>query len=157
MLFYLAIIIIHDVFKTDPMDPNRSDTSSYADLTPLYGNNIEAQKQVRTMVDGKLKPDCFSDSRILGFPPGVSAFLICFNRFHNYAATQLALINEKGRFTKPATLPESPTVGDQARYDKEIARYDEQLFQTARLITGGLYANVIRKFCKFSHPIRGSE
>ncbi|KAA8898494.1 putative fatty acid oxygenase PpoA [Sphaerosporella brunnea] len=143
MLFYLATIIIHDVFKTDPMDKSRSNTSSYLDLAPLYGNNITEQRQVRTMADGKLKPDCFSEARILGFPPGVSVFLICFNRFHNYAASQLAVINEKGRFTKPSPLGQNPTPEDEFKYHEALVKYDEELFQTARLVTCGLYVQII--------------
>lgn len=71
-------------------DFNQSDTSSYLDLAPLYGSVEEEQKLVRTFKDGKLKPDCFSEKRLLGFPPGVCVMLVMFNRFHNYVVTQLA-------------------------------------------------------------------
>lgn len=91
MLFYQAIIIIHDCFRTDHVDMNISNTSSYLDLAPLYGSDWEEQKLMRTFQDGKLKPDCFSEKRILGFPPGVGALLIMYNRFHNYVVTNLAL------------------------------------------------------------------
>ena len=58
-----------------------------------------------------------------------------FNRFHNYIVQQLASINESGRFTKPK---------DDA--DKVAStRYDNDLFQTGRLITCGLYINIILK------------
>lgn len=43
-------------------------------------------------------------------------------------------INEAGRFTKP-------TGKDKAAW----AKYDEDLFQTGRLITGGLYVNIVLK------------
>jgi hypothetical protein len=46
---------------------------------------------MRMLEDGLLKPDCFSSKRMHGFPPGVGAFLIMFNRFHNYVVTKLAL------------------------------------------------------------------
>ncbi|KAJ5662754.1 Psi-producing oxygenase A [Penicillium macrosclerotiorum] len=134
VLFYLASIIIHDLFQTDPRDSTISLTSSYLDLGPLYGNNQDEQNAVRTFKDGKLKPDCFSAKRILGFPPGVGVLLIMFNRFHNYVVTQLAAINEGGRFTKP---DESNT--------KAYATWDNDLFQTSRLITCGLYVNIILK------------
>jgi len=49
-----------------------------------------AKRIVREIKDGKLKLDTFSEKRVLGFPPGVSVFLIMFNRFHNYVVTQLA-------------------------------------------------------------------
>ena len=128
MLFYLASIIIHDLFSTDPFHPTRSKTSSYLDLSPLYGNNQSDQDEMRTFHDGKIKPDCFSNKRILGFPPGVGAMLIMFNRFHNYVADQLASINEGCRFSKD-----------------DAGKYDNDLFQTARLITCGLYVNCILK------------
>lgn len=57
-----------------------------------------------------------------------------FNRFHNYVAEQLAQINEGGRFTKP----------DESNI-KAYATWDNDLFQTARLVTCGLYVNIILK------------
>lgn len=60
--------------------------------------------------------------------------LIMFNRFHNYVVTQLAEINEGGRFTKP----------DESNA-KAYATWDNDLFQTARLVTCGLYVNIIMK------------
>lgn len=90
MLFYLGTIIIHDIFQTSSKDYNINLTSSYLDLSPLYGRNDDEVKAMRTFQNGLLKPDCFSSQRILGFPPGCSVFLIMFNRFHNYVATQLA-------------------------------------------------------------------
>ncbi|KAB8072880.1 heme peroxidase [Aspergillus leporis] len=134
VLFYIASIIIHDLFQTDRHDDTVSRTSSYLDLSPLYGNNQDEQNLVRTFKDGKLKADCFTTRRVLGFPPGVGVILIMFNRFHNHVVEQLALINEGGRFTKP----------DEAN-TKDYARYDNDLFQTGRLVTCGLYVNIILK------------
>lgn len=135
MLFYLASIIIHDLFFTDRWDQTKTKTSSYLDLAPLYGCNQTEQNDMRTHKDGKIKRDCFSNKRILGFPPGVGAMLIMFNRFHNYVVDQLASINEAGRFTKPEDD------ADKIAY----AKYDNDLFQTGRLITCGLYVNCILK------------
>jgi len=102
---------------------NISSTSAYLDLAPLYGNNDQEQQAVRTMKDGMLKPDTFSEFRVLAFPPGVSVFLVLFNRFHNYVAGELKSINEGGRF--------SPNT----RLSKEDAekKVDHDLFNTARL------------------------
>lgn len=58
-----------------------SQTSSYLDLSPLYGDTQEDQDRIRTFKDGKLKPDCFSEQRLLGFPPGCGVLLIMFNRY----------------------------------------------------------------------------
>ncbi len=140
VLFYLASIIIHDIFKTSHKDHGSTSTSSYLDLAPLYGSSQEDQNLMRTFKDGKIKPDTFSEKRLHGFPPGVGVLAILFNRFHNYTVEQLALINENGRFTKPT---------DSSKED-EWAKYDDNLFQTGRLITCGLYVNIILK-------VRGSS
>jgi hypothetical protein len=136
ILWYWATIIIHDLFWTDHKDVSRSKTSSYLDLSPLYGSNQEMQDSIRTFKDGKLKPDCFADKRLLGMPPGVGVLLIMFNRFHNHVAENLAAINEAGRFTKPQGEP-----GDE-KFAAAWKKYDNDLFQTARLVTSGLYINI---------------
>ncbi|KAL6853115.1 hypothetical protein ACO1O0_007668 [Amphichorda felina] len=136
ILWYWATIIIHDLFWTNSHDQNKNDTSSYLDLAPLYGNTQEAQDSIRTFKDGQLKPDCFADKRLVGNPPGVCILLIMFNRFHNYVATNLAEINEGGRFVKPT--PDMSEEQTAATWKK----YDEELFQTARLVTSGLYINI---------------
>lgn len=148
MLFYLASIIIHDVFRTNDIDWNRVDNSSYLDLSPLYGNSQAEQDSVRTGEDGLLKPDAFAEVRLLAFPPGVSCLLIMFNRFHNYVAQELAQINEGGRFDlmRPDLYARSPSLMKQFGDNPEegvVKKRDHDLFQTARLITCGLYVNII--------------
>ncbi|KAJ4119796.1 hypothetical protein NW765_015214 [Fusarium oxysporum] len=54
------------------------------------------------MKGGMLKPDTFSEHRLPGFPPGIYALLITFNRFHNYVAGELERINGSGRFVSHA-------------------------------------------------------
>ena len=136
VFFYWASMIIHDLFQTDHRDFNNSQTSSYLDLSTLYGDTQEDQNLIRTFKDGKLKADCFSEERLLGFPPGCGVMLIMLNRFHNYVVDQLALINENGRFTKP----NEGLTHEMA--EKSWAKYDNDLFQTGRLITCGLYINI---------------
>jgi linoleate 8R-lipoxygenase/9,12-octadecadienoate 8-hydroperoxide 8R-isomerase len=158
VLFYLASIIIHDLFRTRHGNPQISDTSSYLDLAPLYGSNIDEQMKMRTGYDGKLRPDCFSETRLLSFPPGVGTLLIMFNRFHQNVAEQLATINEKDQFTRPKGEPPKidykakdwwvlpPLTQDSTTEQKKAVAwrtYDESLFQTARLVTSGLYINII--------------
>lgn len=58
------------------------------------------------------------------------------NRFHNHVVEQLAEVNENGRFTKPGSNPRVPDT------EANWAKYDEDLFQTGRLITCGLYINI---------------
>lgn len=57
-------------------------------------------------------------------------------RFHNYVVEQLAIVNENGRFTKPSDRLTPETA------EKSWAKYDNDLFQTGRLITCGLYINI---------------
>jgi hypothetical protein len=137
-LLYQATIVIHDIFRTNEDDRNISDTSSYLDLAPLYGSNQEAQNSIRTMKDGLLKPDTFADHRLLNQPPGVSIFLIMYNRFHNYVAKQLLDVNENGRFALPPNFSDL----DSETQKKVLKKRDDDLFQTARLITCGLYAQI---------------
>lgn len=136
ILWLWATIIIHDIFWTDHQDMTRSKSSSYLDLAPLYGSSQEMQDSVRTFKDGMLKPDTFADKRLLGMPPACCVILIMFNRFHNHVASNLAAINEGSRFSKPIDGP------DEERNEAAWKRYDNDLFQVARLITCGLYINI---------------
>ncbi|KAH8800451.1 heme peroxidase family protein [Xylogone sp. PMI_703] len=112
--------------------------SSYLDLSPLYGKNMEEQAKVRTFKDGRLKSDVFSEDRLLAQPPGACALMIAFNRFHNYIVGELATINEDGRFSLAKGMtPDHPD------YDKARLKRDNDLFQTGRLVTCGLYVNMI--------------
>lgn len=154
ILWYWATIIIHDLFWTDFRDQTKSKTSSYLDLSPLYGSNQEMQNTIRTFRDGMLKPDAYADKRLNGMPAGVSVLLVMFNRFHNNVAKNLAMINEGGRFTpppgpRPGISDPQPLNNDkkedEAHRKSEAAwkKYDEDLFQTARLVTSGLYINIM--------------
>ncbi|ORY11777.1 heme peroxidase [Clohesyomyces aquaticus] len=134
-LLYQATIVIHDIFRSNEGDRNISDTSSYLDLAPL------------TMTDGLLKPDTFAEYRLLNQPPGVSIFLIMYNRFYNYVAKQLLEINENGRFDLPADFQELDNEARQLALEKR----DEDLFQVSRLITCGLA--ISRKDAEWSTDI----
>ncbi|KAH6688549.1 heme peroxidase, partial [Plectosphaerella plurivora] len=136
VFFYLASIIIHDLFKTSHTDPSVSLTSSYLDLSPLYGCNQAEQDKVRTFEHGKLKPDCFSEARILGFPPGVGCLLVVCPSSHQ-VVENLLLINEGNRFSPPADTLEPPALVEAWK------KLDNKLFQTGRLIVCGLFVNII--------------
>ncbi|KAM0282957.1 hypothetical protein ACHAQH_002768 [Verticillium albo-atrum] len=128
VFFYLATIVIHDIFRTSREDPNVSLTSSYLDLAPLYGANQKEQDTIRVFKNGKLKPDSFCEKRTYGFPPGVNCLLVFFNRYHNWVVERLEMINERGRFSRPA---------DDLRPDEKdhaFKKLDNDLFQTGRLI-----------------------
>lgn len=208
----ISRIIIHDIFRTNDADKNLSDTSSYLDLSPLYGYTEDMVREIRDekFGCGLLKPDTFAEDRLLRQPPGVCIMLVMYNRYHNYAATQLKRINENGRFSIPkkfqqtkllaiaadeGCIPKDQRTKDfekavekyglawdqwelQARkrlnandtdydtaeksfdallkrvgntdaiakfsqaYDAAHKKHDDDLFQTARLITCGMYINV---------------
>ena len=111
-----------DLFNTNRKDSNKSDTSSYLDLAPLYGSSQKEQDAVRLKEDGLLKPDTFHEARLLGQPPGVNVLLVLYSRFHNHVATMLAEINEDDRFSI------APDADEQA-----VLKRDNDIFQTARL------------------------
>lgn len=133
-LFHFATIIIHDIFNTRG---SNLACSSYLDLGPLYGHDETQQGFVRTFKDGMLKKDTFAEGRLIGQPPGACAMLITFNRFHNYIVGELATINEHGRFSMPDGKPDTES------YKAALAKRDNDLFQTGRLVTCGLYVNII--------------
>lgn len=84
LFFAFADLVIHSIFNTDPRDPKINRTSSYLDLSVLYGNSEEELAGVRAADgSGKLKPDCFADIRLLMMPPASCALLILLNRNHN--------------------------------------------------------------------------
>ena len=80
IFFDWASFIIHDLLQTDHHDYSISQTSSYLDLSILYGDNQDDQDQMRTFKDGMIKADCFSESRLLAFPPACGTMLIMLNR-----------------------------------------------------------------------------
>lgn len=73
LFFAFAGIVTHDLFCSDGKCQDVAGTSSYLDLSPFYGSDIDAQRSVRTMVDGKLKIDTFAEIRFINQPPHVSA------------------------------------------------------------------------------------
>ncbi|EJU03113.1 linoelate diol synthase [Dacryopinax primogenitus] len=136
MLFAFATIIIHSLFRTCPEPEKRhiNDTSSYLDLSPLYGADQAAQDTVRNKDGrGKLYEDVFAENRLHILPPAVSALLIIFCRNHNFTCDKLLQINERGTWKDPAQLKD-----DAARRAQ-----DDEIFNTARLINCGFLMNII--------------
>lgn len=84
LFFAFANLIIHSLFNTSHADSSINDTSSYLDLSPLYGMDQDGQDQVRRRDGtGRLWNDTFADSRLLAMPPSVCALLVVFSRNHN--------------------------------------------------------------------------
>ncbi|CEL62199.1 hypothetical protein RSOLAG1IB_10281 [Rhizoctonia solani AG-1 IB] len=133
LTFAFAAIVTHSLFRTDPRDWNKNNTSSYFDLSPLYGSNQEEQNAVRIKDGrGRLYPDTFSEGRLVFLPPASAALLVIWSRNHNYIADTILAINEQGRWKNPP----SEDLGERAAQDEEI-------FQTARLINCGSFMSVI--------------
>ncbi|KAF4339201.1 linoleate diol synthase [Fusarium beomiforme] len=129
MLIYHATIIIHDIFRTNDNDKNISDSSSYLDLSPLYGYTDEMQRKIRDdkYKLGLLKPDTFAEDRLLRQPPGVCIMLVMYNRYHNYAARQLLRINENGRFRVPVMYEKTKLVSLILEHLPERDEYNRKL------------------------------
>ena len=98
LFFSFATIVIHECFQTSYKDKFVNETSSYVDLSTLYGNNGDAQKRVRTYKNGLIYPDSIASERIMMMPPGVIALLIMFSRNHNTIAQSLLSVNEQGEY-----------------------------------------------------------
>jgi linoleate 8R-lipoxygenase/9,12-octadecadienoate 8-hydroperoxide 8R-isomerase/linoleate 8R-lipoxygenase/9,12-octadecadienoate 8-hydroperoxide 8S-isomerase len=124
--FYFATLITHDLFNTDGTNKSINLSTSYLDLSPLYGTTKSIQDSVRTGKNGLLKPDRYADTRFWIQPIGVTALLVLFGRNHNYLAENLLKIDENARFS---------SLNEKQR--------DEALFQTARLINERTYVNII--------------
>jgi len=97
VLLCLGTIIIHDLLEPAPGLQHISNLVLLGSA-PLYGNSQGEQDLTRTFEDGKLKPDCFSEKRLLSFPPGTGV-LIFFSIYH-YLVDQLATIDQDQRFSK---------------------------------------------------------
>ncbi|KAF2274484.1 linoleate diol synthase [Westerdykella ornata] len=132
LFFSFATVVIHECFQTNRSNPWINDTSSYVDLSTLYGNTEKEQKRVRTYKNGLIYPDSIASERIMMMPPGVVAVLILFSRNHNYIAESLFSVNEQGKYHAWESL------------DEEKRKWqDEDIFQIARNINVGFFASVV--------------
>ena len=91
-------MVIHECFQTSRADPWVNETSSYVDLSTLYGNTEKEQRRVRTYQNGLIFPDSIASERIMMMPPGVITVLLMFSRNHNSIAKNLLMINEDGKY-----------------------------------------------------------
>ena len=98
LFFSFATIVIHEIIQTSRTDPWINETSSYVDLSTLYGNTDNEQQRVRTYKDGLIFPDSIASERIMMMPPGVVCVLLMFSRNHNAIAKNLLLVNEQGKY-----------------------------------------------------------
>ncbi|KAF2107719.1 heme peroxidase [Lophiotrema nucula] len=134
LFFSFATVVIHECFQTHRKNPWINETSSYVDLSTLYGNTEKEQPRVRTYENGLIYPDSIASERIMMMPPGVVAVLIMFSRNHNEIARSILQINEDGKYKPWTTL-------DEAKQKEQ----DEDVFQIARNINVGFFASVVLK------------
>ncbi|KAG6918081.1 hypothetical protein DXG01_016533 [Tephrocybe rancida] len=132
LFFAFADLVIHSIFDTDHHDITKNKTSSYLDLSILYGNSESDVDQVRRKDGtGKLWDDVFSDARLLLMPPASCALLVLMNRNHNFIAERLLNIDENG------TYSQSPKTDEDRRIQ------DDDIFDRTRLINCGFFMNII--------------
>ena len=98
LFFSFATVVIHECFQTSRENPWINETSSYVDLSTLYGNTEQEQERVRTYENGLIWPDSIASERIMMMPPGVVAVLLMFSRNHNHVAESLYKVNEDGKY-----------------------------------------------------------
>jgi len=106
LFFSFATVVIHECFQTSRTDPFINETSSYVDLSTLYGNTEKEQKRVRTYQNGTIFPDSIASDRIMLMPPGVIVVLLMFSRNHNRIAESLLSVNENGEYRPWESLDE---------------------------------------------------
>jgi hypothetical protein len=133
----LTSLCSKECFQSDYQKPWINNTSSYVDLSTIYGNNQEEQDKVRTFKQGLLYPDTLASDRIFQMPPGVIALLIMFSRHHNYLANRLLDVNETGKYKAWDDL------------DEEGRKWqDNDIFQLTRNINVAFFAKVsFGSFC----------
>ncbi|KAF1988474.1 heme peroxidase [Aulographum hederae CBS 113979] len=134
LFFSFATVVIHECFQTSRTDHFVNETSSYVDLSTLYGNTEKEQTRVRTKENGLIFPDSVASERIMMMPPGVIAVLMLFSRNHNQIAKNLLCINEDGKYKPWESLDE-----EQKKWQ------DEDIFQLSRNINVGFFATVVLK------------
>lgn len=133
LFFAFADLVIHSIFNTNHTDWTINDSSSYLDLSVLYGNSESQVDSVRRKDgSGKLWDDVFADSRLLHMPPASCALLVLLNRNHNFVAERIFNINEGKNFKDPAILT-----------DDEKITQDDEIFHRSRLVNCGYFMNII--------------
>ncbi|KAJ6544684.1 hypothetical protein DFH09DRAFT_1088549, partial [Mycena vulgaris] len=123
---------------SDLHDWSINNTSSYLDLSPLYGTNQSAQDLVRNKGEGwgLLHPDTFSKDRFAFPPPTASALLVILSRNHNYVADMLLKTNECKRWTNPPPTDEKL----KAQQDEEVSKPPgSSMMQDASLSEGNAW------------------
>ncbi|KAL0576476.1 hypothetical protein V5O48_005487, partial [Marasmius crinis-equi] len=133
LFFAFADLVIHSIFNTSYADPTVNNSSSYLDLSILYGNSDDQVMRVRKQDGtGKMLEDVFADARLLLMPPATCALLVLLCRNHNYVADKIFRINERRAYRDPQGLSDA---------DKKTQ--DDEIFNRARLVNSGYFVQII--------------
>ncbi|KIK81042.1 hypothetical protein PAXRUDRAFT_833129 [Paxillus rubicundulus Ve08.2h10] len=133
LFFAFADLITHSIFNTNMSDWTVNDTSSYLDLSIVYGHTVQqVQSMRRKDGSGKIWNDAFADSRLLFMPPSVCALAVLFSRHHNYISEKILGLNEHGSYLSPPP-------------DERITRLaqDDEIFHRARLVNTAFFMQII--------------
>ncbi|KAJ7925601.1 heme peroxidase [Mycena leptocephala] len=132
LFFAFANLLVHTIFRTDHTDPFFNSTSSYLDLSILYGDSEKTLGDVRLKDGrGRLHEDVFADVRLLLMPPSTCALLVLLCRNHNFTAQRILQVNELGTYRS--------RVEDDA---KRLAQ-DDEIFNRARLVNCGYFMRIV--------------
>jgi len=85
LMFAFAALVTLSLFRTNSQDSWINETSSYLDLSPLYGTNQIEQDSVRDKRQGRglLHNDSYAEQRLAFLPPAAGVLLVIFSRNHN--------------------------------------------------------------------------
>lgn len=101
LTFAFASLVTHSLFRTRPGPDNWNinDTSSYLDLSVLYGVSDEQQDMVRNKAAGRgyLWKDAFAEDRLILVPPAATALLVIFSRNHNVSRLPRGTLHRANR------------------------------------------------------------
>ncbi|KAJ7126174.1 heme peroxidase [Mycena epipterygia] len=114
LFFAFADLVIHSVFNTSHTDLTINTTSSYLDLSILYGNS---QKDV--------------DGPAAVHAPATCALLVLLSRNHNFTAQKILEMNEPGTYKSVF------------KNDAEKLVQDDEIFNRARLVNCGYFMQII--------------
>ncbi|KAJ7049433.1 heme peroxidase [Mycena amicta] len=132
LFFAFADLVIHMLFHTDHSNSTINLTSSYLDLSVVYGDSPAQCDKVRNKDGrGRLHEDVFADGRLLFMPPAACALLVLLSRNHNYTAQKILEINENG------------TYKTEFKSDIEKLAQDDEIFNRARLVNCGYFMQII--------------
>lgn len=172
LLFAFGDLIIHSLFRTSSKDKSINLTSSYLDLSVLYGVDETEMSGVngvggvrRHDGTGRLWEDTWADPRIAMMGPAVGALLAIFCRNHNvsnehsvvfflltlssqYVALRLLEIDEYREYQQPVMKPpRSNHVGADQLFpsvsESDLAKQEHDIFNRARLINCAYFTNAI--------------